>query len=81
MPSSDDYRVGHAYDPDCEVCRQLKPPTTSAKLSELLPVECFFCSGSLPCREHKPEQFADLDLQDFIMEDETPEEFLERLSK
>jgi hypothetical protein len=41
-------------------------------------VECFFCSGHLPCRDHKPEVFADLDLQEYMMGEITGEEFMER---
>lgn len=39
---------------------------------------CFFCSGNLPCREHKPRAFADLDFQEYVMGYIDGDELMER---
>lgn len=41
-------------------------------------VECFFCSGRLPCREHKPRDFADVDFQEYVMGEIDGKELFER---
>lgn len=38
---------------------------------------CFFCSGHLPCRSHKPTDFADVDFQQYVMGEITAEELFE----
>lgn len=63
-----------------ELISKLAATQKPIRLKHILPVDCFFCSGHLPCRVHKPHVFDDVDLEMWIMGELSDDEFFERES-